>query len=401
MMKNTVLLITAFLISGLAAGQQITDYLLQAKALSESGRPGESVELLSGVIGKIQDARLFTGRAEAKLLGGDFSGAISDFNAANDISGFSGEYGLAKIYALKGDAPTSLYHLELHMKSPYRKSEKEILLDPSFSNIENKPEWRIFWRRDWYTVPEQKTSEVEYYVSVNKTEEAREILSELKRDYPYNNLVYYAGALIALSGKRFSEAVKTLSELLSAEPSNEKYLRVLAKAQTGLSNYAGASDTYTRLLNLGVADAQLLILRAECYRKTGENPRAIADIEKFLTFYPDNKSALSLAGKTEASSGDNLKALEYFSRNLKLHPEDPECYIDRADSYFVSKSWVWAANDYSMSLDLKPDNPDVWLSKGIATLNMGKEDDACHDFRKALSLGNKRAPEYISKYCIK
>jgi len=44
MMKNTVLLITAFLISGLAAGQQITDYLLQAKALSESGRP---VNLLS------------------------------------------------------------------------------------------------------------------------------------------------------------------------------------------------------------------------------------------------------------------------------------------------------------------------------------------------------------------
>ena len=95
---------------------------------------------------------------------------------------------------------------------------------------------------------------------------------------------------------------------------------------------------------------ELLILRADCYRKTGETDKALTDIEKYLEIYPDNKAALSLAGKVEAISGDNLKALEYFSKNLKLHPNDPECYIDRANSYFVSKSWDLAINDYSMSL---------------------------------------------------
>jgi Flp pilus assembly protein TadD len=207
--------------------------------------------------------------------------------------------------------------------------------------------------------------------------------------------------LINLSAGKYPEAIKIISGLTAVYPENEKYLRLLAKTQTAASNPAGASVTYSKLITSGVADAQLLILRAESYRKTGENEKALADINKFLDFYPENISALSLAGKTEAADGDNLKALDYFSQNLKLHPNDAECYVDRANSFFVSKSWEWAIKDYSMSLDLKPGNSEVWLNKGISLLNAGKADDACHDFRRSFALGNKRASEYISRNCIK
>ena len=400
-MKNTVFLVIAFFISGITAGQPAIDYLLKAKALYESGKPEQSVRLLSEAITKAPDNRLFLERAEAKLMEGDYSGAISDYNAANNLSGFSGEYGLSKAYAIKGDAATSIYHLEMHMKSPFKKSEKEIMLDPSFRIIENRPEWRQFWKKDWYTLPEQKISEIEYYLSVSRKDEAVETLSELKRDYPGDNNVTYAGALINFSAGKFSEVIKSVSGLLDSDPANEKYLRIMAGAQTGMSNPAGASVTYTKMIELEIPDARLLLLRAECYRKTGETDRALADIEKFLGIYPEDKEALSIAGKTEATSGDNLKALEYFSKNLELHPGDPECYIDRANSYFVSKSWTLAISDYSMSLDLNPHNSEIWLNKGIALLNTGKAEDACHDFRTALSMGNKRATDYISRNCIK
>src|SRR5664280_391184 len=173
-----------------------------------------------------------------------------------------------------------------------------------------------------------------------------------------------------------------------------------------LSSSSAASDvykrqTYTELLNSGVADAELLMMRAECYRKTGETDKAMSDIKRYLEIYPENRSALSLAGKVEARSGDNLQAIQYFSENLKIHPNDPECYVDRADAYFVSKTWNMAISDYSMSLDLKPGNSDAWLNKGISLLNSGRVEDACHDFRRSFSLGNKRVADYISKYCIK
>jgi Tfp pilus assembly protein PilF len=67
----------------------------------------------------------------------------------------------------------------------------------------------------------------------------------------------------------------------------------------------------------------------------------------------------------------------------------------------LSKSWDWAGKDYSMSLDLDPSNAVVWLNKGISLMRSGKNEDACHDFRQAMSLGSKQAADYISRYCIK
>ena len=402
MMKGkTLIFIFAFFLTGLVNGQSKYDLLLKAKALNATGRPEKSVELLTVSPAVQTDARLLTVRAEAKVLTGDYAGAITDFNSANKISHYSGEYGLARIYALKGDAATALNHLEISMRSSFRKSEKEIMLDPAFTKIENKPEWRLFWKKEWYSIPDRRVSEVEYYLKTGNVDEAGSVAAELEKDYPGNHSALYAGALVRNSSGKYSEAAKSLSDLLVSEPENERYLIALASTQIAGSNFAGASATYSKLISMEFPDAELFLLRAECYRKTGEREKAIADIKKYLSFYPESKAALSLAGKTESASGNNLKALEYFCENLRLYPNDPECYIDRGNSYFISKSWQWAINDYSMSLDLDPYNSDAWLSKGISLVNSGKTEDACHDFRRAFALGNKKAVDYISRYCIK
>jgi tetratricopeptide (TPR) repeat protein len=400
-MKKILILFWFLFCAGIIYGQQTVDYLLKARALKEAGNPDAAIILLNGAINETKESRLFVERAEAKILKGDYSGAISDFNEANKLTPSSGEYGLSRIYALKGDAGTALYHLELNFNSPFKRSEKEVLLDPAFSTIDNRQEWRQFWKKDWYNSTEKSLSEIEYYLSTGKTDQAKEVLSELKKSSGSNEDILFAESLISIATGNFPEAMKVISGLENTNPQNEKYLRVKAKAQTGASDPAGASSTYSQLLGSGVADAELFMLRAECYQKTGETDLALKDIKKYLEFYPDSKAALSLAGKVEAKSGDNLKAIEYFSENLKLHPNDPECYVDRANSYFVSKSWDLAINDYSMSLDLKPANSDIWLNKGIALLNSGNVDDACHDFRISFNLGNKRVTEYISRNCIK
>ena len=143
-------------------------------------------------------------RADANIVKGDYSGAISDFNEANRVSPSSGEYGLARIYALKGDAATALYHLELNMNSSFKKSEKEIMLDPAFSNIENRQEWRQFWKKEWYSDLEKGISEIEYYVSAGKIEESREIISELKKSNENSSELQYAEGLIEIGSGNYS-----------------------------------------------------------------------------------------------------------------------------------------------------------------------------------------------------
>lgn len=400
-MKKIIIVLSVVLCCSFAAGQRPSDYLMKARALVSAGRNSEAIQILSDRLASEKDYRFFLERAGAKEATGDYSGAISDLNEANKLVPTSGEYGLSRIYALKGDAQTSLYHLELNLASTFRKGEKEIFLDPAFGSIDNRTEWRSFWKKERFTDVEKKVSEIEYCTSRNRTSDAESILQELRSGYPDAIEVLYSEALIRLESGKAADAVKYALQLTAAAPGNEKYLRLLARAQEAGSNYAGASDTWTRLLESGVPDASLLISRAQCYRKTGEHEKALNDLNRYIELYPDNREALSLAGKTEAVTGDNLKAIELFSKNLKLHPGDPDCYIDRANSYLAAKSWDYAINDYSMSLDIKPGNADAWLNKGVALLGKGQVNDACHDFRRALSLGNKRASEYISRNCIR
>lgn len=399
-MKNFLMIIISVLMFVRLSGQAQSDVLMKANALVSLGKPDEAITELSAVISDHTDFRYLLQRAQAYVVKGDHSSAIVDYNSANEAEPYSGSFGLAKIYALKGDVQTALYHLEQNLSSQWKRSEKEIMLDPAFGRLEKTSEWRSFWKQERYSEIERTVSEIEYYTSKGNNEDSKALISVLKSRYPGNDEVIYSEALLNLSSGKSSEAVRLMSELTNRKNS-DRYLRLLAKAQIASSNYAGASNTYTRIINNGVADADVLLARAECFRKTGENDKAIADVDKYLAFYPEDMNALRTAGRAHAVAGDNLKALELFSRNLELHPSESELYIDRGNSYLAARSWEWAIADYSMSLDLKPSSPDAWLNKGIALLNSGKTGEACHDFRKALSLGNKKAAEYISRNCIK
>jgi tetratricopeptide (TPR) repeat protein len=397
-MKNILILLIAFSSASGIYSQQNSDNLLKARALREAGKNIQSVSLLDEAINYSANADLYLERGEAKLAGGDLTGAISDFNEANNLTSQSGEYGLARAYAIKNDISTALYHLGLNMNSPFKRQEKEIMLEKAFTKLDNRPEWRQFWKKEWYSTSEKNIAEIEYLVNAGKLDESREVLSELRKNDASSDDFVYAEALINQSSGKNQEAISKISGI--ADP-GEKLIRVLAKAQMAENNAAGASESYSKLLNSGVADAGLLLKRAECYRKTGESDKAMADVKRFLDIYPDNGEALSMAGKIEVRSGDNLQALDYFSRNLKLHPNDPQVYVDRGNSYFNARSWDMAINDYSMSLDLMPDNSDVWLNRGIALLNQGRKEDACHDFKKSYSLGNKRVADYLNRNCLK
>src|SRR5512133_3502377 len=127
-MKKLFVIAGILMCSYCISGQGTIDYLLKAKALTSDGKPDMAIKELTDAIGSASDHRLYLERAEASIIKGDYSAAIRDFNEANRIAAASGEYGLSRIYALKGDVSTSLYHLDLNIGSSFRKSERDILL---------------------------------------------------------------------------------------------------------------------------------------------------------------------------------------------------------------------------------------------------------------------------------
>lgn len=381
--------------------QPAPDYLLKAKAFFETGRAGEALEILSDEINKGADGEALLLRAEIYLSEGNTVMAEKDFlSSAASLPGRS-NYGLARVYSVKGEAAKSVKYLETSLRYDNRLREKEIMLEKSFKGIENTPEWRQFWKN--YSFPEEdvRLSEVEYYISSGNKTEAQRIAGEMAERSPGTARSLYAKALVDYSLQKYQDVLSSMPALLKQDSRNPEYLDLQARAQMSAGNPAGASLTYTRIIESGYPDASPYLRRAECYIKTGEYQRAMSDINKYLDFYQNSKEAIRMAGKVSVALGDNLKAISFFTRNIELNPGDASCYIDRAGAYFSARSWKLASDDYGMSLDLDPRNADAWLNMGIALINMGRNEDACYYLNRALITGNKQASSWINRYCIK
>ncbi|HOU95021.1 MAG TPA: tetratricopeptide repeat protein [Bacteroidales bacterium] len=400
MKRNFLIFILLISTTFAICGQTVTDYLLRAKACIESSKYDEAIKILTAVLSTETDYRYFVLRGDAYYASGKFTEAEKDYLSANALVKSSGDYGLSRIYALRGNVKNSLEHLNSNLNSNFRKKEKEIFLDTAFERIENTPEWRQFWKTERYSTAESKLQEVEYYLSAGKKNDAQQIAQELLKEYPSENIAIYAGALVDYSFERYKNVISAMTKVIMKEKDNPDYLELLAKSQMVAGNPAGASVTYSKMIDLEIPDARLYLRRAECYYRTGEYNKSMKDIEYFLDIYPSSREGLRMAGRTAVAMGDNLKGISFFSHNIELNPNDPECFTDRANAYFSAKSWELAEKDYGMALDLKPDLPEVWLNKGIALINLTRIEDACFDFRKAFELGNKQASSWISRYCI-
>ena len=211
-MRNNLFILIIFF-STASYCQNTSDFLMKAKALSAAGNPEMAISLLDNAISSENDFRYFLQRAQVYENTGDYSAAIRDYNEANKLNPFSGEFGLARIYALKGDAGTSLYHLGICLNSSWKKSEKEIMLDPAFGTLENSSEWRKFWQKEYYSEIERYVYEMEYYTSTGNIEDARSLLSEMKTKHPDADELVYSEALLYAALGKHSDAARTMTKL--------------------------------------------------------------------------------------------------------------------------------------------------------------------------------------------
>ena len=178
-MKKGVVLLIIILASQLIAGQGRYEEMLRAVALSAGGNDIEAAAVLTGLINAAPDAELLLLRGDAYLRSGKVTEAKSDFMAAESMNQGSGLYGLARCAAAGGDARAAVSYLEAHLKSQFRKSEPEIMLDKSFGSIQSSPEWKSLWKKDWYKGYERKSWEIDHYLRIGKTDLAEEVWREL------------------------------------------------------------------------------------------------------------------------------------------------------------------------------------------------------------------------------
>lgn len=384
-----------------AAGQNNRDDILRAVSLSERGENDEAARILKGMEDIRSNLTLLLVRGDIFLRAGRTGDARNDFMAAENLQQGAGLYGLARCAAAGDDARAAVAYLEAHLRSPQRRGEPEILLDSVFASISSSTEWKNLWKKDWYKVYERKSWEIEHYLKSGRTEMAAEVWEELASLYPEMEVTDYLKARVMMAGGKYGEAAGIIAGLAAGDDTPPEWRYTLARAYEGAGNWYAAAAVYGKLIEAGHPDPRLLFLRSRMLIRSGDRQAAKRDLERYLSIDPDDTGALGLIGKTYAEEGAIYEALPYLNANVDKHPGEASAFSLRGDAWLAARSWERAADDYAMGLDLDPDNGTANLNMGIALINSGKSDVACHYLRRARALGEKNATQYLSKYCIR
>lgn len=75
-----------------------------------------------------------------------------------------------------------------------------------------------------------------------------------------------------------------------------------------------------------------------------------------------------------------------FDEYLKHDTLNARVYINRAATRFPN-DWQGIVDDCNKAIDLSPDSKNAYFLKGIALYSLGKQEEACESFSKAIDLG--------------
>lgn len=399
-MKRIITAIFLILVTATLFAQPAVDNLLRARALYEGKQFGRALDLLRNSPGTGIDYRYLLLQGDIELETADYNAALISYNNANQLMEASGELGIARVYATLNDSRASVSHLELHLRSEFKSQHRKLLLDRRLAAIGESEPWRQLWRRQWYNQLEEGVEEVEYLLSRDRADEAKEFASSFTGLYSERPEVDYIRGILELNLGDPSVAAKYLRSSLDKDEGVLKVWISYIDALALSANFAGAVTSADRAISLFPDQLPLYLARVENLRESGDREKAFEQVTSIIGIYSDNEEFLALGAKLAYETRNWSSALRYLSENIGNHPGNPDYYVSRGDVYLASRTWEFAIVDYSMALDLDPVNGDVYYNKAVALLEMAKVNDACHDLRMALKQGNKKAASLISKHCI-
>jgi tetratricopeptide (TPR) repeat protein len=242
---------------------------------------------------------------EARALAreGEHARALEHFDAAMALGGAPTEVEQAALHHQRADCLRALDRLAEAAEDEARAVE----LDPSKA---------IYW--SWLGNYRSKIEGQEHL--------AEEALSRAVQIAPEDAVSWFNLALYHAGLERWEEAVADLDRTLALET------RVgLIYFQRGKARWQASDEDedtraaildYTRAVELGADEAEILTWRAEAYVCLDEHQAALADAERVLALDPDCGEAMHMRARCKKASGDAAGAQEDLERAAEMGWED-------------------------------------------------------------------------------
>jgi tetratricopeptide (TPR) repeat protein len=227
----------------------------------------------------------------------------------------------------------------------------------------------------------------------NKPEQSLAVLAELQPGSTYYWSARLRSAVNLDTLERSDEAIDQLKsmaaeniQLIGAEVELGDILRSKKRFGEAVAAYgeaihrtaaAGLPERWSLFYNRGVA-----------LERSGEWPRAEADLLHALEMKPDQPMVLNYLGYSWIDRGENLeRGLDMIKKAVELRPEDGYIVDSLGWARYRMGDYADAVQHLEKAIELVPEDPTINDHLGDAYWQTGRQVEARYQWRRALQLG--------------
>ncbi|MGH6977187.1 MAG: tetratricopeptide repeat protein, partial [Stellaceae bacterium] len=223
----------------------------------------------------------------------------------------------------------------------------------------------------------------------DQPEEALALYRRVDAASPYSWTARMRIALTLDTLSRTDEALK-MFEMLAAEqtmrPAPLIELGDILRSHSRFTEAIGAYDrALARIPKPQADDWRVFYSRGVSYERSGQWPRADADLQRALKLRPEQPLVLNYLGYTWIDKGEKVpEAVKMIKRAVALRPNDGYIVDSLGWAYFRLGDYAQATETLEHAIELVPEDPTINDHLGDAYWRSGREAEARYHWQRAL-----------------
>lgn len=401
------------------------EFLLASARMSVDERDWRSADMMFGRLPADRPAFVIREAAEARLSGGDPTGALELFAKADQTLP-SVMMGVVRAKAALGERSEMMDALRSYLDSEWAGTEewKEavgMLLDMGMD--EDAAELLERFRESSQGDPDALTMQSVLMMRRGDLPAALMYAEEAVMRSKGDPAPRVQRARVDLEMGREQRAEKECTGILDKDGSDVGALSVMAEIRRRRGDHAGEAEALKKILDQSPRDPDAMIRLAEALARTGDTGRAadlcrraarlegdegtaVAAVSALVSAgaygeavylcrevekdHPGNVMLRRLRGNAEYAQGDHLKASVAFAEATGLDPDDPVLWHSKGLADEARGDLESAGEAFSRALSLDPDEPEYWISKAAVQERSGDPGAAVDSLNRAIDAGDTR-----------
>ena len=209
-----------------------------------------------------------------------------------------------------------------------------------------------------------------------------------------------AAALMGEPDARTVARLKRLDQAIVRHPKDPKLLAEKGGLLEGMLNFSEALKCYNRALEHTPKDLPTLMAKASLLERSSRETQAVKVLNLSIAAGGDAAELSFEQGRILHQSGRLKAAVPCYARCLSLRPHHKQAVMNLAAVMIGLSRYREALALCEEELKHHSQWPELVCSRGIAWMELGEVERACHDFEAALKLSHGNQTVFYNLACL-